>query len=292
MLRPGRYCVATKLISKAMSLELRFLMFNASNCFNSRSRITQGWIQVSKRQLSNILGFLTWDSIISIVLSLVIPCSRNLGKAFDLTKTLCVFFEMWIVWMSQNGDEGPKNPFVSYQIQGLLVKMFRPAPAVILILPRYWIGLLTHLQHDNPKAQQSLAIPQLPNFLGPSVGYQLHPRHRDDVAQLRSCGENEDDQLAKVYFRSQESLVHVSQHPGTSWVTNRWQTGMISRKKKKTVMCLISMISSIEVECIDLEGCPKRLHAGHLKVIACPASADLLWICRFLLIKNHESWIP
>ena len=124
--------------------------------------------------------------------------------------------------MSQNGDEGPKNP---YQIQGLLVgfhKNVSPSTSTtILILPRYWIGLLTHLQHDNPKAQQSLAIPRLPNFLGPSVGYQLHPRHRDDVAQLRSCGENEDDQLAKVHFRSQESLVRVSQHPGTSWVTNR-----------------------------------------------------------------------
>lgn len=129
-------------------------------------------------------------------------------------------------------------------------KMFGPAPAVILILPRYWIGLLTHLQHDNPKARLSLWKP--PHSAGrssasklwhrTSVGYQLHPRHRDDVAQLRSCGENEDDQLAKVYFRSQESLVHVSQHPGTSWVTNRWQTGMISRKKNSDVFDIHDII--------------------------------------------------
>lgn len=199
---------------------------------------------------------------------------------------------MWIVWMSQNGDEGPKNPSVSYQIQGLLGKMFRPAPAVILILPRYWIGLLTHLQHDNPKAQQSLAIPQLPNFLGPSVGYQLHPRHRDDVAQLRSCGENEDDQLAKVYFRSQESLVHVSQHPGTSWVTNRWQTGMISRKKKTKQWCVwypwyhrlrLNALTWRDVQNAYMQGISKWLLAPLQPI--CYGFVDFCWS----RIMNHES---
>lgn len=156
-----------------------------------------------------------------------------------------------------------------------LTKMFRPAP-VILMLPRYWIGLLTHLQHDNPKAPTADWTPPPCSwpFLSfqtsswTSVGYQLHPRHRDDVAQLRSCGERM-----------------------TSWQSPFQKPGIpcpcepTSRKQKNAVMCLISMISSIEVECIDLEGCPKCLHAGHLKVIACPPSADQLWICRFLLIN-------
>lgn len=35
---------------------------------------------------------------------------------------------MWIVWMSQNGDEGPKNPSVSYQIQPLLVVFNKNVP--------------------------------------------------------------------------------------------------------------------------------------------------------------------
>ena len=175
-------------------------------CFNSRSHITRGWIQVSNRQLSNTLNFLRFNCFNSSV-------AGN--------------FEMWITWMSQKADEGPKNPSVSYQNQALLLGFNRTVPPtpVILILPRYWIGLLTHLQHDNPKAGQclkthiQLAIPcsqkkSVENvgrmldsvqyqclfsfsFQTSWTGYQLHQRHRDDVAQLRSC----ERPIDKVHFR-------------------------------------------------------------------------------------------